>query len=211
MKKLIITTLMLISLINPSFAQTPSTQATGDETANNRPPESHSKKKTHFSLLGGPVFVVTDPSGTYFNWGASISFDLSQNETEHFNLGVFYMTTTKSDRVSSVDVDQSFSLIGIEAIGRKLFGSNVYAGGRFAYTAVTVTATSSTTSLSSSGGSFGVGPVIGVEIPAAENISLNLDLSYISVSEGDVSGDLGSISYDNLGALATRLGVQLHF
>ena len=168
-------------------------------------------KRGYAGVLFGPVFVTSTGGGTYFGWGGNVGYDVYRDEKGSFALGLIVQTTSRSETISSIKVSSRTTMVGLEILGRHLGGSPIYAGARLGMVPVTISASNATTDLSSSGSSFGVGPVVGFEYEVAPAISLGLDLSYISVSSGTVSGDLGSLKYDGVSALTTLVSAKVMF
>jgi hypothetical protein len=188
----------------PEAAQAPAVPA---QDLSQRPEK---ERRTHFQALIGPAFLLTGDGGTYLNYGASLTYDLTKDQSGIFSMGLFFLTTTKSDKASGVTLDQTFTAFGLDLLARRIFDSRFYFGSRLGYTAVSANLSDSTTDLSSSGGTFGYGPVLGLEIEASDSMSFNLDVTYMVVNSGTVTGDLGTLKFNTIEAILPRLGLQFH-
>jgi opacity protein-like surface antigen len=160
-------------------------------------------KKGYAQVLLGPVFVTSKGGGTYFGWGAGMGYDLFSDHTGTTTVGLTIETISRDRKISGFNLKTRTTFVGIDLVGRHLFGSPVYLGGRFGIAPFSIALSNSSTDLSSSGSSFAVGPVLGVEVKVSDSVAIGLDLSYLTVGGGTVDGDLGSLDYDSSNAITT--------
>ena len=148
-------------------------------------------------------------SGTLY-YGARAGGIVHQSENEKLVLGGVFLRGSTSDKVSSATIDQSINIIGAELLGFELWGTPLYMGGRIGLGLLSVDASTPTASLSMSGTSLVVSPVVGVEIPVG-NVGLDIEGSYYTRTGGTLTGTLGSMEYNSASGFLLSGGLRVKF
>lgn len=163
------------------------------------------------SGTAGTVSVTGGDGGTYFGYGFRAGFEAFRDRGGIVSLGVSLVSATKDSTVSGTDVSETVTAIMVELLGRRLFGSGLFVGGRVGVGIVTVGLTKSSTNTQISSGSdtdLAVGPVAGYEFRVAEHVSIPLELSFISIGQGTTSNH---IDFNAVSALIVQTGLVIHW
>ncbi|MDR3606909.1 MAG: hypothetical protein P4M08_05950 [Oligoflexia bacterium] len=165
------------------------------------------------ALLGGSI-VTSSGGGSELTYTGRIGTGFYSTPGGILSIGLVVNHASQSEAVGAANVNGSYTILAGEIIGRKLFGSGLYAGSRIgvALLSADINSNFSPASYSASAVSFTVGPVLGYEFPIIPMLNLDLDLSWISISGATFDfPTLGSITTNVASAFLVQGGVTFHW
>tara|TARA_R100001086_G_scaffold200856_1_gene117064 strand:- start:10575 stop:11141 length:567 start_codon:yes stop_codon:yes gene_type:complete len=166
------------------------------------------EKRHVVGALPGAAFFTSGDNDVSFNFGSRIGFGVFRDNSGLLTLGLHTQGIWEKETVGTVDVRSRIFVMSLEIIGRELFGTGLYLGGRFgpAFSRVKID------TVSGSGVAFGVGPALGYEFRFGDApLGLCLDFSWLSVTSHDISFSGVPVTVEASSAIVLSGGLQFHF
>lgn len=126
------------------------------------------------------------------HFGVRISKQVYSNKDETLYIGAFATTSQATQIFNSLTGTGTTTTVSAEVMGRYLYGSKFFGGGRFGMAMRTFNVTDGTNSASFTGSAFNVGPFVGYEITASEKVFVDLDIHWNTVWSSIMVGTTGS-------------------
>lgn len=164
------------------------------------------------ALMGSTISTTPGSSGNNnFVYSGRLGTDVFSNSSGAFAIGLAVGHDSDTVHLGTVTASGGDTYITTELIGRRLFGSGLYLGGRAGVDLANVTLSASSVSYNSSASAFLVGPVLGYEFPILQQIAIDIDATWMAEGSSTFNfPTLGSVSVESSSGFVFQGGISFH-
>ncbi len=127
-------------------------------------------------------------------------------------LGAWVGSISDENIYSGVTVSERSTGLLAEILSQKAFSTGLYLGARAGFGLVSANVTSGSTDLTATDNGFMWGAVVGYEIPVNEKLGIWLDMSYLTLTSGELEfAGIGTVAYESAQAITLQVGVSSHW
>jgi hypothetical protein len=156
--------------------------------------------------------VYLQSGNNTFCFSGRLGTELASGPSGGFAVGLFGAHDSQSINVGTVNASGDDTFLAVEFIGRRLFGSGLYLGGRFGVDLGSVTIGDQSVSYSANAAAIAGGPVVGFEFSIIKQLAIDIDTSWMRVGSATFNfPTIGSVTSGSTSGFLLQGGLTFNW